>query len=150
MAEIEKFRGAIIGASCGDALGYPLQNLSVARIKHRFGPFGLRTLVGDPKNGKKAPVSDNTQTLLATIDGILWADAKKLDIIEGIYRSYMRWYYSQTGEEPRRGQKTWMRRQSHEREFASSERNSCTRAEIRKKGFWEPFPRTAAARRKIK
>ena len=117
MAEIEKFRGAIIGASCGDALGYPLQNLSVARIKHRFGPFGLRTLVGDPKNGKKAPVSDNTQTLLATIDGILWADAKKLDIIEGIYRSYMRWYYSQTGEEPRRGQKTWMRRQSHEREF---------------------------------
>ena len=24
MAEIEKFRGAIIGASCGDALGYPL------------------------------------------------------------------------------------------------------------------------------
>ena len=30
MAEIEKFRGAIIGASCGDALGYPLQNLSVA------------------------------------------------------------------------------------------------------------------------
>ena len=90
MAEIEKFRGAIIGASCGDALGYPLQNLSVARIKHRFGPFGLRTLVGDPKNGKKAPVSDNTQTLLATIDGILWADAKKLDIIEGIYRSYMR------------------------------------------------------------
>lgn len=53
MAEIEKFRGAIIGASCGDALGYPLQNLSVARIKHRFGPFGLRTLVGDPKTERK-------------------------------------------------------------------------------------------------
>lgn len=55
--------------------------------------------------------------ILATIDGILWADAKKLDLIDGIYRGYMRWYYSQTGEEPRRGQRTWMRRQPHEREF---------------------------------
>jgi ADP-ribosylglycohydrolase len=117
MADLEKFRGALFGGACGDALGYPLQNFSVARIQHRFGPFGLRTLVRDVKNGKKAPVTDNTQMVLAEIDGILWADAKKLDMLDGIYRGFMRWYYSQTGEEPKRGQRTWMRRQPHEREF---------------------------------
>ena len=117
MAGIDQFRGALLGGACGDALGYPLQSFSVSRIQRRFGPFGLRTLVRDAKNGKLAPVSDNTQMVLATIDGILWADAKKLEILEGVYRGYMRWFYSQTGEEPRRGQKTWMRRQPHEREF---------------------------------
>lgn len=55
MADIKKFRGALLGGACGDALGYPLQNFSVARIQHRFGPFGLRTLVRDVKNGRKAP-----------------------------------------------------------------------------------------------
>ena len=117
MAVEERFRGALLGGACGDALGYSLKALSVARIKHRFGPFGLRTLVCDLKNGKLASVSENTQLALATMDGILWADAKKIKPEEGIYRGYMRWYYSQTGEEPRRGQRTWMRRQSHEREF---------------------------------
>ncbi len=117
MAESDRFRGALLGCASGDALGYPLQNFSVGRIQRKFGPFGLRTLVRDAKNGRKAPVSDNTQMVLATIDGILWADAKKLDIVDGIYRGYMRWFYSQTGEEPRSGQRTWMRRQSHEREF---------------------------------
>ena len=117
MADIEKFRGALLGSACGDALGYPLQSFSVDRIQHKFGPFGLRTLVRDSKNGKKAPLSDNSQMMLATIDGILWADAKKLELLDGIYRGYMRWYYSQTGEVPRRGQRTWMRRQPHEREY---------------------------------
>lgn len=117
MAIIERFRGALLGSACGDALGYSLKALSVARIRHRFGPFGLRTLVRDVKNGRQASISENTQLILATLDGLLWADAKKLQPEEGIYRGYMRWYYSQTGEEPRRGQRTWMRRQSHEREF---------------------------------
>ncbi len=117
MAVIERFRGALVGCACGDALGYPLRDLSVPRIKRKFGPFGLRTLVRDLKNGKKAQISGNTQLLLATLDGLLWTDAKKLLPLEGLYRGYMRWYYSQTGEEPRRGQKTWMRRQPHEREF---------------------------------
>ena len=117
MADLGKFRGALLGGACGDALGYPLQTFSVNRIRHRFGPFGLRTLVRDARNGRKAPVTDNTQMVLAAVDGILWADAKKLDMIDGLYRGFMRWYYSQTGEEPKRGQKTWMRRQPHEREF---------------------------------
>lgn len=111
------FRGALLGEACGDALGYPLAALSVGTIERKFGPYGLRTLVRSKQAGKLAPVTDNTQLALATVDGLLWADAKKLDYTEGIYRGCMRWFYSQTGEEPRRGQRTWMRRQPHEREF---------------------------------
>lgn len=117
MTEIERFRGAMIGGACGDALGFPLQELSVCRIQHKYGPFGLRTLVRNGQCGNVAPVTVNTQMALATIDGLLWTDAKKLDEAEGLYRGYMRWFYSQTGEEPRRGQRTWMRRQPHEREI---------------------------------
>ena len=69
MTEIEMFRGAMIGGACGDALGYPLQELSVCRIQHKYGPFGLRTLVRNGQCGNLAPVTGNTQMDLATVDG---------------------------------------------------------------------------------
>ena len=68
MTEIEMFRGAMIGGACGDALGYPLQELSVCRIQHKYGPFGLRTLVRNGQCGNLAPVTGNTQMELATVD----------------------------------------------------------------------------------
>ena len=34
MADIEKFRGALHGSACGDALGYPLQKLTTAQQTH--------------------------------------------------------------------------------------------------------------------
>lgn len=117
MADINRFRGALLAGACGDALGYPLDKMSVKRIIHRFGPFGLRTLVRMKKTHYLAQVSANTQMLLAAADGLFWATAKDLQCDEGIYRGCMRWFYSQTGEEPRRGQRTWLRRQPHEKEF---------------------------------
>ena len=117
MTEIDKFCGMLLGQAAGDALGAPLDALSVTTIKRQFGSFGLRTLMRSPKTNFLAPLSQNTQMMLATADGLLWASAKKIDRTEGLYRGYMRWYYGQTGEEARRGQRTWMRRQPHEREF---------------------------------
>lgn len=150
MAEEEKFRGALLGCATGDALGYPLQSFSVGRIQRKFGPFGLRTLVRDAKNGKKAPVSDNTQMVLATIDGILWADAKKLDVVDGMYRGYMRWFYSQTGEEPRAGQRTWMRRQSHEHEFCLVREKFMHARRNPEEGLLNAFSQDAKGSTKIK
>ncbi len=117
MTGIDKFCGMLLGQAAGDALGAPLDALSVATMKRQFGPFGLRTLVRSPKTSFRALLSSNTQMMLATADGLLWASAKKIDRTEGLYRGYMRWYYGQTGEEARRGQRTWVRRQPHEREF---------------------------------
>ena len=117
MTGIDKFCGMLLGQAAGDALGAPLDALSVATMKRQFGPFGLRTPVRSPKTSFLALLSPNTQMMLATADGLLWASAKKIDRTEGLYRGYMRWYYGQTGEEARRGQRTWVRRQPHEREF---------------------------------
>ena len=117
MSGVNRFRGMFLAEACGDALGFPLEKLSVAQIVRQYGPYGLRTLVRLRKNRFEAQFSAGTQLMLAAADGILWADAKALDCSEGIYRGYMRWYYSQTGEEPRRGQRTWLRRQPHERDF---------------------------------
>ena len=134
MTEIEMFRGAMIGGACGDALGYPLQELSVCRIQHKYGPFGLRTLVRNGQCGNLAPVTGNTQMELATVDGLLWTDAKKLEEAEGLYRGYMRWFYSQTGEEPRRGQRArW-----------SADRRACRcRAALRRLGSAADPPQAA-------
>ena len=46
MTEIEMFRGAMIGGACGDVLGYPLQELSVCRIQHKYGPLACVRLCG--------------------------------------------------------------------------------------------------------
>ena len=117
MPDIAQFRGTLFGEACGDALSFPIEKLSAANIVRHYGPYGLRTLVRKKENGLKAIVSDDTQLTLATADGLLWAAAKDLDCVEGIYRGYMRWFYSQTGVEPRKGQRTWMRRQPHEKDF---------------------------------
>ena len=117
MLEIDKVRGALVGEVCGDALGYPMKTLTTGKIIRRFGPFGLRTMITSKNKKAKALVSDSTQMMLATVDGLLWSDAKKLSSSDGVYRGFMRWFYSQTGEEPRRGQKSWTRRQPHEKDL---------------------------------
>ena len=85
MTEIEMFRGAMIGGACGDALGYPLQELSVCRIQHKYGPLAAYACA-ERAVRNLAPVTGNTQMELATVDGLLWTDAKKLEEAEGLYR----------------------------------------------------------------
>ena len=42
-------------------------------------------------------MTGNTQMELATVDGLLWTDAKKLEEAEGLYRGYMRWFTARRG-----------------------------------------------------
>ncbi len=88
--------------------------------------------------------------MLATIDGILWADAKKLELVEGIYRGCMRWFYGQTGEEPRRGQRTWLRRQPHEREFCLVQQRFMHAKRMPEEGLLSAFARDARGSTKVK
>ena len=83
MTEIEMFRGAMIGGACGDALGYPLQELSVCRIQHKYGPFGLRTLVRNGQCGNLAPVTGISRMELARVAGFRGQDERKLEEAEG-------------------------------------------------------------------
>lgn len=44
MEDIGKYRGCLIGGAVGDALGYPVEFMSVAAIKERFGVAGIMNI----------------------------------------------------------------------------------------------------------
>lgn len=95
------FRGCLLGGAIGDALGYPVEFLSVDEIKEIYGEKGIRNLVCNEASGK-ALISDDTQMTVFTVDGLLWADnrAKRKGIyayIPCIFYAYQKWFYTQTG-----------------------------------------------------
>lgn len=97
----ERFTACLLGGAIGDALGYPVEFMSLNQIKATFGANGITAFVPEKSNGK-ALISDDTQMTLFTADGILWADEIAAepgtdDFTNIIWQSYLRWYYTQTG-----------------------------------------------------
>lgn len=65
-----KIRGSLIGGAIGDALGYPVEFMSLAAIKNKYGKDGI---VNFELNGKsKAVVSDDTQMTIFTANGLMF------------------------------------------------------------------------------
>lgn len=107
------FRDILLAGAAGDAIGYVVEFDDVETIKESYGPHGLRGPLSLDGSGEWL-ISDDTQMTLFTIDGIFWSRQRGDALTKGLYRSYMRWYYMQTGEEPRRGQKSWLKKQPYE------------------------------------
>lgn len=106
MEYIEKYRGCLIGGAAGDALGYPVEFMSVNAIKERFGDSGITEYV--LKNGV-AQISDDTQMTLFTATGILFGETR--GCVKGIagppwsyvWFNYKDWYRTQTEKYPMSG-----------------------------------------------
>ncbi|MDO4552754.1 MAG: ADP-ribosylglycohydrolase family protein, partial [Bacillota bacterium] len=95
------YRGCLLGGGVGDALGYPVQFMSLEEIRRTWGDSGICEPVVDEAAGK-ALISDNTQMTIFTTDGLMWADtrAKKRGIYAYttcIFFAYQKWLYTQTG-----------------------------------------------------
>lgn len=114
MEKAERFRGCFFGGAVGDALGYLLEKLDLKTIHKRYGTHGLRTVLALPEHGNKSIISDDTHLSLFTADGILWAAHEDISFEQGLYQSYMRWYYTQTERIISPEQADWMKRQQHE------------------------------------
>ena len=114
MDKLERFKGCMLGGATGDALGYVIEFDSLNAIRRKYGPHGLRTILKSKKDGNKAVISDDTQLTLFTADGLLWAAEDGVDSVDRVFRSYMRWYYTQTERIVKPEQKAWMLRQPHE------------------------------------
>ena len=114
MDTFDRFLGCMLGGAAGDALGYIIEFDDWYTIRKKFGPYGLRTVLRLESNGRKGLISDDTQMSLFTADGLLWAEHDQLPPREGMYRSYMRWYYTQTKKVVQSEQADWMKRQAHE------------------------------------
>ena len=83
--------GCLLGGAIGDAMGYPVEFMRYAEIARRFGGAGVRDL----SNGNR--ISDDTQMTLFTAEGLLNAHHSGKSPVKSVYRSYLRWYYTQSG-----------------------------------------------------
>ena len=96
----DRSRGCLMAGAAGDALGYPVEFMSLSSIKRRYGGKGITSF--RPEGGK-ALVSDDTQMTLFTANGILMGITRGATRGVGGYPpdyvggAYLDWYYTQTG-----------------------------------------------------
>lgn len=66
---MDRFEGCIIGGAVGDALGWPVEFMSLEQIRAKYGDEGITGL--DTGIGTKAEITDDTQMSIFTADGLL-------------------------------------------------------------------------------
>ncbi|GIU92725.1 MAG: putative ADP-ribosylglycohydrolase [Acidimicrobiia bacterium] len=87
--------GCFLGGAVGDALGAPVEFLSLPEILSRYGPAGVSGYVEDGGVGR---FTDDTQMTLFTAEGLLRARAAGLgpdQSVEAVHRAYLRWLGTQ-------------------------------------------------------
>ena len=82
--------GCLLGGAIGDAMGYPVEFMRYTDIARQFGGAGVRDL----SNGNL--ISDDTQMTLFTAEGLLSSHRTGKSPVKSVYRSYLRWYYTQS------------------------------------------------------
>ncbi|MDT0432292.1 MULTISPECIES: ADP-ribosylglycohydrolase family protein [Streptomyces] len=75
VARRARVRGALLGGAVGDALGNPVEFLSLDGIRRAHGDQGVRGLTADP-DGVVGRITDDTQMTLFTAEGLIRAHAR--------------------------------------------------------------------------
>ena len=99
-ALLKKIQGSLVGGAAGDALGYTIEFWDEDEIFSRFGESGIQGYVLDGRT-KKALISDDTQMVLFTANGMLLYDTRISSGIATKPRFYVRdayldWLKTQT------------------------------------------------------
>ena len=103
MKTIDRSLACLLGGAAGDALGYPVEFWSEARIFRHFGRPGISEYT---LSGGQALFSDDTQMTLFTATGLLQGltEAREAgvepDYPAAIWASYRSWYRTQTASWP--------------------------------------------------
>jgi len=92
--------GCFLGGAVGDALGAPVEFLSTAEIRARFGDVGVTGYGATPGS-----ITDDTQMSLFTAEGLLDAgdDLRSRYLVElapHLHAAYRRWFLTQVREGP--------------------------------------------------
>lgn len=99
MNRTERYTGCLVGGAIGDALGAPVEFMSVDQIRYTYGPEGITDYVEYP--GNLGEFTDDTQMTLFTAEGLLRAyhraSVKGIGgaIIPLTYQAYRRWLHTQ-------------------------------------------------------
>jgi ADP-ribosylglycohydrolase len=97
-------RGALLGGAIGDALGAPVEFMSLREIRERVGPSGVTHYL--PAYGLEAgAITDDTQMTLFTAEGLLRALVRAthrgvVDTVAVVQRAYWRWLSTQEASWP--------------------------------------------------
>lgn len=67
----DRVRGCLLGGALGDALGAPVQFLTLGEIRRRYDENGIREF--DSAYGRRGAITDDTQMTLFTAEGLLRA-----------------------------------------------------------------------------
>lgn len=99
-----RVRGCLLGSAVGDALGAPVEFMRLSEIRARFGPIGITDYA--PAYGRNGAITDDTQMLLFTAEGLLRAYARAslrgiCSVASVVSHAYLRWLLTQ-GERPTR------------------------------------------------
>ena len=98
-----KIRGCMLGGAAGDALGYPVEFMSLDAIRSMYGPKGIGAYWMDPRR-KEALISDDTQMALFTASAVLCGQTRtKLGATVMsdswyAYQAYLDWLATQVKE----------------------------------------------------
>ncbi len=96
---IENFTGCLMGGAVGDALGAPVEFMSLPEIVSKFGPDGISDYA--EAYGRKGAITDDTQMTLFTTEGLILSKARSdtfssENIPTFVYHSYLRWLSTQS------------------------------------------------------
>jgi ADP-ribosylglycohydrolase len=97
-ALLDRFTGCLLGGAVGDALGAPVEFSTLAEIRARFGPVGIRDFA--EAYGRVGAITDDTQMTLFTAEGLIRADNRHRDrgichVPGVVHRAYLRWLSTQ-------------------------------------------------------
>lgn len=95
-----RWRGCMVGGAAGDALGAPVEFMSLAEIRAQLGAGGVHGY--QLAFGRYGAITDDTQMALFTAEGLLRAYAcsamtGSADVPAVIGHAYLRWLHTQRG-----------------------------------------------------
>lgn len=98
MDDQSRFRGCLLGGAVGDALGAPVEFMSLSRICADFGGNGIRDFVAF--SGRKGTITDETQMTLFTAEGLIRGLVHErreatVDYSRSTASAYLRWLLTQ-------------------------------------------------------
>jgi len=86
----DRAKGVIYGLAIGDALGYPTEFMTLARIKAEFGSNGIEDFPKTP-----ALYTDDTQMSIAITEALFKAGVQDLEaIMDAIREEFINWRHS--------------------------------------------------------
>lgn len=87
---LDGYRGCMIGLAVGDALGFPVEFISAAEMKRRYGPAGVTDFIA--RHFPPGFVSDDTQMSVALAEALVEAGGQDLEtLMAAVARQFVSW-----------------------------------------------------------